>query len=239
MWCHACKYGSICGTGRGSKDVSWITVNQCLNCNKCVAALWLSLCLYHGRKGFHSNIRERTWICTHHRFWPVAAGGRTLPGFGIHGWSSIRERCRVWEKGINYCISTSNNSNCCYLLLTVQHLVAVSFPGHSFYKRQQEKACMTRVFILEWRIARFPVYEQISLIIKIPACKMLRDSYLIVWHIFSHETIQQACICEWDPMIQHPQACWLLQQVRSFLLWARHGMAFFSALAWEHKWSQV
>lgn len=31
----------------GSKNVSWITVNQCLNCNKCVADSWLSLCLYH------------------------------------------------------------------------------------------------------------------------------------------------------------------------------------------------
>jgi len=31
----------------------------------------------------------------------------------------------------------------------------------------------------------FSVYEQICLIIKIPACKMLRDSYLILWHMFS------------------------------------------------------
>lgn len=29
---------------------------------------------------FYSNSRGRTWICTHHRSWPVAAGGRTLPG---------------------------------------------------------------------------------------------------------------------------------------------------------------
>lgn len=190
MWCHVCKHGSICGTGRVSKNVSWITVNQCLNCNKCVVASWLSLCIYHDRREFHSDSRGRTWICMHHKSWPVATGGRALPGFGIHGWSSTSGSCHVWEKGINYCISTSNNGGSSWVLLAVQHLVAVSFPSHSFYKRQQEKAFMTRVFILEWHRARFPVYEQISLIIKIPACKMLRDSYLIMWHMFSHGTMQ-------------------------------------------------
>lgn len=147
---------------QGSKNVSWISVNQCLNCNKCVAASWLSLCLYHDPMEFHGGSRGRTWICMYHRSWPVATGGRTVPGFGIHGWSSIRGSCHVWEKGINYCISASNNSSCYWLLLTVQHLVAVSFPSLSFYKRQQEKPCMTRMFILEWHIAHFPVYEQIS-----------------------------------------------------------------------------
>lgn len=75
----------------GSKNVSWITVNQCLNCNKCVAASWLSLCLYHDPMGFHSSSRGRTWVCMHHRSWPVATGGRTVPGFGIHGWSPLEE----------------------------------------------------------------------------------------------------------------------------------------------------
>lgn len=37
---------------------------------------------------------------------------------------------------------------------------------------------------------------------------MLRDSYLIVWHMFSHETMQRACICEWDDMIKHWPAHW-------------------------------
>lgn len=32
---------------------------------------------------------------TSRRSWPVAAGGRTLPGFDVHGWSSTRGSCHV------------------------------------------------------------------------------------------------------------------------------------------------
>lgn len=41
---------------------------------------------------------------------------------------------------------------------------------------------------------------------------MLRNSYLVMWHMFSHETMQKACVCEWDHTTRHPQARWLVQR---------------------------
>lgn len=60
---------------------------------------------------------------------------------------------------------------------------------------------------------------------------MLRDSYLIMWHMFSHETMQQVCISEWDRMIQHPPAPSHMQQGTILSYCHEHPVTFSSVLA--------